>query len=328
MWLHAQARDGESPTHLSDLKTLLGDHLRVWPGSETTTTVRPWLVKILVAEGDLASAAEVADSLEAWQRAYLDADSSDNDFQPRFATSIKSWRSNRESRQSLNEAIATIADFERLPELGMIADQVATLPTGDRSSHSEVTNDFFIGVIRSRRTGLIEASFDTPPIDTPELSLRCLEKRMMTDARMKTSFRPSVAHWIATWVDRIPGVAEDSLAHAERLLWIGKEDEAISKLNELIAESPTSRDRIRQAADLLAHSSSPRAHEVAVQYFDTLAGGVPKGSDAWHAAKTRGIEVLAKMDKNEEARRRAEYILLTTPMMDAGHKRTYQQLAR
>jgi hypothetical protein len=118
--------------------------------------------------------------------------------------------------------------------------------------------------------------------------------------------------------------SEPTFPQAECLLWAGDNDQAIQMLNRLIDSSARDRDVLRQAATLLGTADASVPQQTAIQIWDQIAAGSPATSEGWYQAKIAAIVLLRKMGDHEAANRRAKYILLTTPNMDAKWK---QQLS-
>jgi len=142
----------------------------------------------------------------------------------------------------------------------------------------------------------------------------------MRDGRTYLQLRESIAQRIGHWVDG----SSASLEQAERLLWLGQVDESIAMLEQLVTESPSAGETMKRAAELLGSNHNQASREAAVRFWDQLAAGAPQGSRTWHQAKIAAIGLLAETGKQQESRRRAQYILLTMPKIESTWKQQYQ----
>ncbi len=116
-------------------------------------------------------------------------------------------------------------------------DSLAALP-------SEASEESFVDALRAfRQTAKDSDALRSPPADLIDDAIW----RLMRDGRTYPQNRKSIAALIGQWVD--PATA--SIEQAERLLWSGQIDESITMLRRLVAESPTSVETMKQAAELL-----------------------------------------------------------------------------
>ncbi len=99
-------------------------------------------------------------------------------------------------------------------------------------------------------------------------------------------------------------------------------------LRRLVAESPKSVETMKQAAELLGSLDSSKSRQSAIEFWDQLAAGTAQGSRTWHEAKLAAIGLLRQTGKKEDAQRRANYILLTTPNIDAAWKQQYEAASK
>ena len=72
------------------------------------------------------------------------------------------------------------------------------------------------------------------------------------------------------------------------------------------------------------HSSDRKAQRAGVQLWDELATGLPQGGRQWHEAKLSAIRLMQQIGDDQEAYRRARFVLLTQSDIDEDLRRSYQ----
>jgi hypothetical protein len=170
-----------------------------------------------------------------------------------------------------------------------------------------------------RLTGSVVEDLQAVPSEVRDDVIR----RLMLDGRAEPARRTSIASLLASWNES----EAPSLGRIERLLWLNQTPLAIQTAKDLVDQSPESAETLRQVAELLGSSSQREAREQAIQWWDQLAAGAPTGGALWHEAKLSAIKLLAAIGQADQSRRRAEYILLTNPKLDADLRRRYQTAA-
>jgi hypothetical protein len=74
----------------------------------------------------------------------------------------------------------------------------------------------------------------------------------------------------------------------------------------------------------LGASPDKKAQQAGVQLWDELAAGLPQGSRQWHEAKLTAIKLMQQIGDDQEAYRRARFVLLTQSNIDEDLRRQYQ----
>ncbi len=320
----------ENDQRREQIKNALRLNIDQWPTNATATSARSWLTKILDSEGDLVGAAESATravgtlttdgfsvSFELWQEAFLKCDErTAEEVSRRFYLAFAAIERQPAVEAGYRRAIATLAARDRLTDLPVEA--------------SDAEYRFFVAITVARRTGAFGDPFPEPPITISERMMRCLRRRLMIDARSNPASRAGIAALLERWHEIQQGRSGDVDidGRAERLLWLERTEEAIDLLQNFIASDSSSIQPIERAAQLLASSTDDRARGKAIELFDRIATGSARGTLAWHEAKIDGIELMLQTNRSDEARRRAEYILLTMPGLDETWRQKYDQLAK
>lgn len=327
--IHLQATvmltQGPAPANTQAIQTRLEEHLRTWPESETVDTAASWLIRILDSQGRSLESAQVATTAararrtpqwittmnEKWSAIFLNSDSFDQDLQI--------------SRQ----AIKTIAVDPIEPSIVAAVRTLAAIGFDPRALQSVPEQsadepDWVESILRFRRDSATAVSLE---------SLRSMDplvrRRLIRDGQRKPGVRRSVASLLQKLepIGLEPDRGSTPLEPAIIQLWIGNVDGSIQWVESWRQNQP-SVDGLIEAATIFQDASSVDANAYAVQLWDRLAAGSKLGSLQWHRAKTAAIQALHQSGKNDEASKRAHYILLTTQDLSAQQRQTYQDLAR
>ena len=97
------------------------------------------------------------------------------------------------------------------------------------------------------------------------------------------------------------------------MIWLGKVGKAIQFIDQWIKDEPDSNQRLKASANLLQSCDSPVAISRAADYWGRIATGLPQGDERWHAAKLSRIKALRSAGNEVEAKKLANYLLLTAP---------------
>lgn len=322
---------GESPVESLDrVSTLVAQSLRdtieYWPNSEATAKAKTWLIKILESQDRLVEAAEIAmpheilpdnrttdqrrERYRLWASAiHASPTESRSEVVDRMIKSYEPLLNDPHAAHEFSKTAVLLVDREQLAVLTDLQTDVA-------DPHHEFTE-----ALRQFRQNRSIASTLQPP---PEILAKDTTWRLMQDAREDSSRRKATAQLLNSW-----NVASaDSLDHVLRMIWLNDMPAAMAMLRQIINQSETSSANMRLAIELLADTDGAEPKSEAVKLCDELASGSTKGSDQWHFAKLKAIELLTDLNQKEEAVRRAKYILLTSPPGTDAISQRYEQLAQ
>ncbi len=310
------------------LEKMIRETLQRWPNEKHVVGIRDWYSGSLEQRSRWIDAAELVTPLDLnsldeidllqviakWHKAAEQVDSSElttlsDRFQAAFA------RIDAVSNGELRSGYLAAAAFT------LTRDELRRIDTELAVSSNEISrvHEVPLALLKFRKTGIPPA-----PLQAAAKSWHSqLEKRLMNDARIDPSFRTDVATLIASW----PNEHTISLSHVERLVWLGKTDQAIAAAKSLAEKSLNAGEAVRGIARLFESAGDTATRAVAIQWWDELASGLPRNSDDWHEAKMNAIELLVNIGKRDEAVKRVRYILLTHPPSDGELKRRYQQVA-
>jgi hypothetical protein len=302
------------------VETMLRANLKQWPSSRVSDAARGWLQKLLLAQNRDVEAAEVATAvpvsqitedtiqpiIERWRLAFRQTEQdAAADVAQRFGASFRPLLESEIARQSYRLAAVLFLDRDTLAGLPARENEPATVTFAD-------------ALLEFRRhTTLSDALRQPPPQRVADAIWR-----LMRDGRAYPQLRSPIADLIETW----DGNSDPSLEHAERLLWKAQTESAVVMIQKLIDDAQDPAETTKRAALLLASVGDDQSRSEAIKLWDDLASGTKQGSLLWHQAKLAAIELLQQTGENEQAERRAKYILLTTPAMDENIRRRYEAI--
>ena len=319
------------PLTLKRLESMLRMNLQRWSDSTTSRSVRTWLKKILTSQQRYLEAAEIISDVDpatintelsqsiakAWllvleKSGFDTADATGSEKADRrqvissFQAAMNKLISNDAMRSRYHLISALHLDQSELGDLK---------PLGKNVFPEDAFIDSFINF---RRSQLIPAGAP------PAVLLPQVEQRLMADARTDASLRQKTVALLVKWL----GSEAVSMESAERSLWDSQVEKAIDLLKEVQKTSTDPRQSIKQAATILGSSDNSKAQLAGVAFWDELASGSPQGQRVWHEAKLASIRLLQRMGDQEEAYRRAKYILLTQGKMGEALRNQYQSVKK
>ena len=312
---------GSSVDVLSRLERILHKNLQRWPNSRNSPSVRLWLHNILQSQKRYLEAAQVVSKVDpaiidsalsqtitnAWLLAVEQSAAAVEASQRKattdaFQTAMRNLSANDMMRSRYRSIAAT--QLERNALIGL----------KEQGPGLSATDSFIDSLIAFRRSE--KAMTEMPP---PEL-LAQVELRLMADAHESAHLRRDITDLLDRWIDS----SEGSIASAQRSLWKGDVDGAIVKFQAARENASDSQAFIRQAAGILGASSDRKAQRAGVQLWDELATGLPQGGRQWHEAKLSAIRLMQQIGDDQEAYRRARFVLLTQSDIDEDLRRSYQ----
>ncbi len=324
---HLQSAVSYAASGLTDaavrVEAILSANLKQWPAGEHAAAARGWLVKLLSSQNRYTEAAEVAtrlpaslitstnldDAIERWRIAIATGTSeTQKSIIHRMTTAFRPLLNHELAQSRYRSAAAYLLDRELLADLPERGEAV-----------SSATDIFCDQLLSFRRGRPGSDKLGPPPLPIAEIATW----RLMRDGREYPQLRQSIATTMNAW----PTNDQPSMEHAERLIWLGRVSDAVTMLHKLIEDSSHSGETINDAAAMLGASDDPAAQAAAIKMWDRLASGIPQGSPSWHQAKLRSIQLLAQTGNQDEARRRAKYILLTAAPSQTDLKQQYQSAA-
>ncbi len=298
------------------LEQLLRTQLRTWPGGPVAATARRWLIKHLSDQQRFIEAAEVASEVPsaeitedqvatlagAWRTAF---------HQSTDPSLTEPSRAFQRSMKSLLDSPVVRARYRAIASMLLNRDAMAGLPESE-------AEPFIEALIRFRQQGTSTSALETVPTEYAADA----RWRLIRDGRSLPQLRPSIAKLLQKW----NAETEPTFEQAELLLWSGDIAASIQMLRGLIQASARDLDALRQSATLLGAAKASIAHQEAIRQWDEIAAGSPQGSRLWHQAKIAAIGLLRRTGDHENANKRAKYILLTMPKIDASLRQQYQSV--
>ncbi|WP_197137991.1 hypothetical protein [Crateriforma conspicua] len=309
------------------LITELRSMVTSWPGSSQAVSAKQWARTVLERNGQPWRAVDVLawNPPQHWvpdeirQAAQIGVRALSNGTEPSSPTPVqdvvsKLLESTDAPEWSDEDAVAALAEclvlFADMSDLRKVTQETKVSLDGLRPPL-----DVFL---RLRQGG---KSVSMPPPDDADLA-KAMAWRLMRDAKDRRGMRRHVAGQLIQW----PTLSPDDFAAAERLIWLGRSDEAIALYDAMLSSSPGGIAVLRRAASDLSDSRRGDDWKEAVKLWDRLASGVPQGSDAWYQARLRAAKLYRLSGRASEADKRARYVLLTRPPNDSKLKQAFRAL--
>ena len=302
---------------LKRVETALLGTIEKWPKSSAAVGAQKWLVRLLdqqerFHEKAIAttkflehhpSATFVTEALDAWLEWLPNTEpSKQSDLIQDFIRSFDPIQSEATVAKLYPSAAVFLLD----------ADQLDSLP-------SEITEDAFASeFLRFRRNHLSE-ELTTKPAENRVALARW---RLTRDGESNPSAANRIAKQMQGWP---PGT---SIQRATEMVWLGKSQEAVDLVAEEVKSSAKPTHLWKSLVRVLANSNNISNKKIAVEVWDRLATGLPKGSDTWHQAKISAIELMIEMGQTQQAAKRSKYVLLTNAPADESLRLRYQRAAK
>jgi len=301
------------------IEELLREQLRIWPVGRSAATARRWLSKQLGDQGRFVDAAQVVSQIPVDQLTDDDISIIASAWRSAFRHSIdpsleEPSQRFHQSMRPLLESPLVRSRYRAIASMLLNRDAMAGLP-------ESVSQESFIdALIDFRQQGILAAGLQSVPVE----HAADVRWRLIRDGRASPQLRPRIAKLLRQWDSE----SEPTFDRAELLLWSGETDESIQLVRTLVEASGRDVSALKQAANLLGSANVGQAHQEAIRLWDSIAAGTRKGSQLWHEAKIAGIGLLQQAGNQEEANKRAKYILLTMPKIDTKLKQQYQSVIR
>jgi len=288
-----------------------------WPTDTVSATASDWIVRLHEARQEWESAARAASSGNiAWMTP------------ERIATAVDLWIKAislvpmTERDGSATQAIDSFSTAG-LTELSSTETIRLTLLFCDRSATSGLESQWFASTWMRWLLGVRQgvAVTEMPPMTDAEHRLTDVSAdRLIADGVASKLNRGSLARAILILVGQGP-----SLRAALAYGWTGdwKRSEAI--IDELMSQRPADLELAKDAADLMSNADDSPAKRAGLRLWTRLSSQLPQGSAQWHQAKLSAIETMRSLGDNEEAKKLANYVLLTQPPADPAIIARYRQ---
>jgi tetratricopeptide (TPR) repeat protein len=319
--LHLQSALLQSQTAAPEaLIEHLQEGVMTWPGDPSSMTAIDWLIRIHDARGELLEKAEAAtlghpswmtrERLEQatthWADAIVAAPFADRDTLAR--TAIDAFEK-YEAAAGANESIAFLATLFRNRDGLSGIDVNASGP------------EWIRWLLLIRKGGAVKEMPDLTGV-TDRLRVAAAD-RLIADGNDSVQEQKAIGRAVLSLVG-----AAASIQAAQAHGWMGDWRKAESMLDELRRQAPDDFSIAQQSASLLARAPDERARRAGLKLWMSLSSQLKQGSDPWHQAKLATITTMKSWGETEEAKRLADFILLTQPDLAPQWVKQYRDASR
>ena len=299
---------------------LVATHDR-WPDSQAAASAQKWLLTLLDRQGRVREATETATS-------FLNDSSSQQSVDRalhRWATLIRDSKGDTtitligQFESAFAKLKATPAMADRYPLVAVYvleSNSLRGLPK--QLSATNPKEKFADAVLAFRRTATVSTELQSAPDEVKSLAIW----RLMRDAKQDAKMRRPVSDLLKSWGD------DNIDQKAILMVWRGETKAAVDAVRKATSTDPKPSARWRSLANALSDTGKLADRQAAIDIWDRLSSGLPKGSSEWHEAKLAAIGLLMRNSQADEAIRRAKYILLTDRPSDAALLQRYETIKR
>lgn len=319
--LHLQSALLQSQTAAPEaLIEHLQEGIMTWPSEPASMTAIDWLIRIHDARGQWLEKAEAA------------------------TLGHPSWMTRERLEQATTQwadAIIAVPFAERDPLARKAIDAFGKYDASAGANESTA----FLATLFRNRDGLsgVDANASGPAwirwlllirkggavTETPDLTgvtepLRvAAADRLIADGNVSVQEQKAMGQAVLSLVGTT-GSIQAAQAHG----WLGDWKIAESMLDELRRQAPGDLSIAQQSASLLARAPDERARRAGLKLWMSLSSQLKQGSDPWHQAKLATIATMKSLGESEEAKRLADFILLTQPDLAPQWVKQYRDASR
>ncbi|WP_147868197.1 hypothetical protein [Stieleria maiorica] len=309
---------------LALLEDVLKEVSQTWPTRDAAVKANAWLCRILVQSGRLEQAArdalelltlgkrvdQVGPTMALWfdYLSDLELDQATDEIRSLAATLGEL----ADEDDALAEPIHRVAIL--LFDRPQMAFDSSALAGSDRST------EFLTHLQRFRGSG--GAGGGAIPTDGVDDTLLSRARwRLERDAMLDTTAQRAIGAELLTW----PNANEWQSAAAQ--LWSVQDEASVEAIKRLALSGNPKPPSLRRGMQLLAGSDSEAARWSAIELADRLAATMKLGSEDWYGAKLQAIQWLVEIGEQEQATKRARYVLLLHGPDDGELRRRFEAFA-
>ena len=318
----------EKSTDGISIETLIGylqDVYQQWPQSSQAVTAMNWLVKIHNASGHDKLAGEeilqlvvlskrpelVVPTATQWFQACSVGKATQADLDSLAQTLIELARKDDQLKRPVYEVAGWLFNLQALETIVAICGPEVTPPV-ENAAHQLAT-------FRLQEAASLNA--DT----IPAALQNSVAMRLMLDGIERPAIRKRNAAVLSEFS------LDDAWQKAVVQFWLqpGKASaDALAGVTLKQPAGPLLENRLLQTKQILSGDRSAAAVQAAVELFERHSLGMKRGSAAWYNAKLHAMELLDAQGQQDEASKRANYILLTVPPKENALRQRLQHFAK
>ncbi|WP_182870061.1 hypothetical protein [Stieleria mannarensis] len=309
---------------LALLEDLLKDVSQTWPTRDAAVKANAWLCRILVQSGRQEQAARDAlelltlgkqvDQVEPTMSLWFD-----------YLSSLEPDRATDEIRSLAATLGELAAENDTLAEpIHRVAILLFDRPQMAFDSSALVGADPSTEFLRQLKRFRASGGGGGAAIATKGVENTLLTRarwRLERDAMLDATTQRAIGTELLSW----PDANEWQSATAQ--FWSDRDEASIEAIKRLAFAADPKPPALRRAMQLLAASDSEAAKRSAIELADRLAATMKIGSRDWYGAKSQAIQWLVEIGDQEQATKRARYVLLMHRPGDDELRQRFESLA-
>ncbi|MCC9603468.1 hypothetical protein LOC67_23205 [Stieleria sp. JC731] len=300
------------------LETTLLEAIQTWPRHEKTESLCGWLNKIFqqserykdaaqfslqwLTQNPLNASAELVRSTWFEYLKRLDPQTTKTELESFAATLLEVSAEGEEATEHLFPLVTLLVD--------KASDFPIQLPSADPDQLRFITS-----VYKLRTAGIGSLEFNS----ASEASLRQSQWRLERDILTGSAFSQPIARQLLRW----PG--DDAWLVAKAKFWADTSEQSIAELKTFALRPNTADATSDLAMMILSSSRSSAAKQAAAELAEHRAASRKLRSKDWYLAKLDAITWLNQAGENDEAKKRASFILLLHPPSDPKLKEAFER---
>ncbi|MEM6468403.1 MAG: hypothetical protein AAF802_02455 [Planctomycetota bacterium] len=306
-------KDAESTSaqeRLDRIEDTLVEIIQTWPSSEAARTAYDWLQRMMEQAKRLEDSADLASEyLLLSSQADLVPEVADKHFRILKTMAVAEAT---ERLRTLEETFLEVEseNIDLRPSVTEVSSWLLDLSVANTRSADQIADSPFKQLLVFRIGSGETIEPNTVVGDDPEWVAR-VRWRLYRDAVTTASRQKSIGKVLSQLPD------SNASEKATAVFFSDASRETSDSLIEAAVASDDRRFALKQAIEVLASVNQTFAFERAGEAAERLAQTFPIGSGGWYQAKIEACRQLVRAGRQLEARKRAQYVLLTRPPTDS-----------
>ncbi|MEO1619353.1 MAG: hypothetical protein AAFV88_26200, partial [Planctomycetota bacterium] len=308
------------------IEETLVEIIQIWPQSPSADNAHAWLAKILKNGGRSKDLADVTNEFLLLRRSATLVEQA-SDYQFALLTDLST--SQATDRLATFQEILTEVELQSPSAKAAVTESaiwLSDLPYLKR--RFPLDPEFQRGLAPAVRLLSEIRTGETSPVETGLIEglgeewLGRLRWRLERDAVLA----PEAQRRVASVLSKLPD--SDAFQKSTIAFWGAPSASTAQDLISQATKSSRTREQLRRALEVITSVSSKELDSEIQEAIDRLAQTYEIGSREWYDTKIDACQRLIRMGRQEEAKKRANYILLTRSPTDEELKATLESIAK